>query len=110
MVYIGFSVQSHKLYTQVLCKKYRHCAPVVITKDKCIIYQFVNMFKQEQISIKPRDLHILKQYGWIFIKHNDSFYPNTHFPGLTCVQYTKRICRIKKLNIQTPDKLFKFLK
>ncbi len=109
MIYIGFSTHSHKLYARILCKKYKHCAPVIVNKNECIIYQFVNAYKQEKISIKPRDLNILKQHGWTFVKYNCKINPDTKFVALTCVQFTKHLCGIKNIMIQTPDKLFNFL-
>ena len=45
MIYIGFSKRSHKLYARVLCKNFKHCAPVDIQGNKCLIYQFVHKNK-----------------------------------------------------------------
>ncbi len=112
MIYIGFSTKSHKIIAQTLCKQFRHCAPIVIKNDKGIIYQFVNTNNIVKIYIKSRDIKILERYGWKFIKYNGKFAPKNALKQqniYSCVQFTKRACGIKKITIQTPDGLFRFL-
>ena len=111
MIYIGFSNTSHKLYTKILCKNFRHCAVFLIKKETCIIYQFVQPGKIILIPIRKSDIKILKKYGWFFIRYNKKTLPNKEkrFMCLTCVQYTKYLCGIKNIKIQTPDGLFKYL-
>lgn len=107
-LYIGFSTRTHKIYAKMFCKKFRHCAPVLFYKNKCVIYQFVKQNKIVPITIKHRDIKILQQYGWVFIKYNNKFIlTNTH--ALTCVQFTKASCGIKNKAIQRPDALFKYI-
>jgi len=111
MNYIGFSQKTHKLYAKILCKKFRHCAPVIVYKNKCVIYQFVRSGHIKPINIKPRDLGILERHGWVFIKYNKPFnrehIADNH--AITCVQFTKSICKIKARTIQTPDALLKHI-
>lgn len=111
MNYIGFSTQTHKIYAKILCKKFRHCAPIIIYKDKCVLYQFICPKNIVPIIIKRRDLRILEHYGWIFVKYNNKFnykhILNNH--ALTCVQFTKSVCNVNKRRIQTPDALLKYL-
>ena len=109
MLYVGFSTKSHKLYTHILCNHFCHCAPVIITNKKCFIYQFTKLNNVVLIPIKKRDIDILKQYGWKFIKYNRPVTPLPRFKGFTCVQFTKKICGIKNIFIQTPDSLFNYL-
>ncbi len=111
IIYIGFSKNTHKLYAKILCKNFRHCAPVIINKKDVILYQFVNRKKIVPIQLKLRDINILAKYGWKFIKFKTkSFTPKTiKNKSLTCVQFTKNVCGIKNIFIQTPDQLFKFL-
>lgn len=111
MLYIGFSKKSHKLSAKILCKKYRHCAPVLITKEKCIIYQFVSYKKIVPIYIRPYDINTLKHFGWIFIKYNTKFDHRRvlNSKAFTCVQFTKHVLNIKNIMIQTPDALLKYL-
>ena len=112
IAYIGFSVKTHKLHARILCRKYKHCAPVIITANQTVIYQFVNTGKIIPIKLRKNDLNRLTNYGWIFIKCNHT--PicddicNIH--ALTCVQFTKRVYSIKKIFIQTPDALLRYLK
>ena len=111
MIYIGFSKRSHKLYARILCKKFRHCAPVDIHGNKCLLYQFVHKNKIVIIPITKRDLSILSKYGWKFIKYNYSIAPKDikTDKSWTCVQFTKRVCKIKNKRVQTPYDLFKYL-
>ena len=111
MIYIGFSTRTHKIYARIFCRKYRHVAPVLITKNKCIIYQFVGFNKIALIPIKKRDLSILNRYGWKFIRYNCKFTPRKAIKTqtITCVQFTKCACGIKNLTIQTPDALMKYI-
>lgn len=111
MLYIGFSTKSHKIIAQIVCKHFRHCAPIVIKDGNGIIYQFVNMNNIVKIHIKSRDIKILRQHGWKFIKYNVKISPERVLKTktITCVQFTKHFCGIKKIAIQTPDAFFKFL-
>jgi len=112
MIYIGFSTRTHKKLAQMICQQFRHVAPIVITKNKCIIYQFIRTNKIVPVYIKPRDLKILSKHGWIFVKYDhkfDSGHTLNIIPALSCVQFVKRVCRIKKLIIQTPDSLLKYI-
>lgn len=111
VMYIGFSTRTHKIHARIICKTYKHCAPVIITKNQAVLYQFIRPFHIVAIPIKIRDLTILKYYGWKFVKYNAK---NTRTiklnnNAITCVQFTKNACKIKNMRIQTPDKLLKYL-
>ena len=108
MLYIGFSVYSHKTHAQIFCHKYKHCAPIVIHGTNITIYQFVRINKIVKINIKKQDLDILKKHGWKFIKYSNQIpkINKTHY--LTCVQFTKQACGIKNIKIQTPDALLRY--
>lgn len=111
MIYIGFSKRSHKLYARVLCKNFKHCAPIDIQDNKCVIYQFVHKNKIVIIPVTKRDLSILNKYGWKFIKYDTditSIDINSD-KSWTCVQFTKHVCNIENKWIQTPDDLYKYL-
>lgn len=111
MIYIGFSKNTNKLLSKILCHKFRHCAPILINNNKCIIYQFVKYKQIRTIPITKRDLKILKQYGWDFIKMNKKQNINNAIQTKpkTCVQFTKTACNIKCKRIQTPYSLYKYL-
>lgn len=110
IIYIGFSTKTHKFIAHIICHKFKHCAPIVINKNTCEIYQFT---KHKQISIIPiqkRDMKILEKYGWKFVKYNIPRLPNiSNINALTCVQFTKRFCHIKRFRIQTPDGLLRYI-
>ena len=111
MIYIGFSTQSNKLSARILCRTYRHCGPILIARNKCVLYQFVRYKKIVPISINRRDINILKHFGWYFIKYDGAII-NKHLlksNAITCVQFTKRAIGIKDITIQTPDTLLKYL-
>ena len=111
IIYIGFSTKTNKILARIFCHHFKHCAPIVITKNKCELYQFTKPSDITIIPIKKRDFKILEQYGWKFVKYNAKN-PNVKplkIHALTCVQFTKRFCDIKKIGIQTPFCLFKYL-
>ena len=76
------------------------------------MYQFTNQNKITIIKITKRDIKILEQYGWKFIKYDVKEIPYNALKihAITCVQFTKKFCHIKKITIQTPDALFAYLK
>ena len=109
MLYIGFSKKSHKIHANLFCKHYKHCAPIKINGNSAVIYQFVRINKIVKIKIHKKDLSILEQYGWNFIKYTTDIEHIANPICLTCVQFTKRICGINNIKIQTPLALFKYL-
>lgn len=114
MIYIAFSKQTHKLFAKIFCRNFRHCAPMIKTKDKFILYQFIDRNHIAKIKLSKRDLQILVKHGWEFIQYGNKNAPQ-HAKGikptsLTCIQFTKRICGIKNIFIQRPDDLYKYVK
>ena len=96
---------------RIFCRHFKHCAPVVTKKNRFEIYQFTNIKNINIIPIKKRDIKVLEQYGWRFIKYSAKSLPQNalNIHALTCVQFTKKFCGIKKVSIQTPDELLKYL-
>lgn len=109
MLYIGFSNYSNKIHAKILCHKYKHCAPVIINGDNVVMYQFVRTNKTAKIIMHKRDLKILEKHGWCFVKYNADNPNITKKCYLTCVQFTKSICKIRNIKIQTPLALFRYL-
>ena len=109
MLYIGFSNYSNKFYAKIFCKQYKHCAPIVVNKNGAIIYQFVHINKTVKINIKKSGLKLLKQHGWTLIKYPIQLKEKHTMLCLTCVQFTKRVCGIKNIKIQTPSSLLNYL-
>ena len=111
MIYIGFSTKTHRFYARVLCRHFRHTAPILVIGDRCIIYQFISPRQISLIAVRTKDLKILKMFGWKFIKYHGKFTPQITLKqkNINCVQFTKHACNIKNIFIQTPDSLFKYL-
>ena len=111
IIYIGFSTKSHKILARFFCRKFRHCGPIVIHKNRCEMYQFTNSKQISIIKIKRRDIKILMKYDWIFVKYNMKRFPKNalNIHAITCVQFTKKFCDIRNASIQTPDALFEYL-
>ena len=114
MIYIAFSMYSHKLSAKIFCRHFKHCAPMIETKDCFILYQFEKRNRIVQIQLSRRDLKILSAHGWEFIQYNAKFAPQhakeTKTTSLTCVQFTKHVCGIKNIFMQRPDDLYKYIK
>ena len=109
MLYIGFSNYSNKTISRLFCKQYKHCAPVLVNGDTVLIYQFVRINKISKIRIRKKDLKTLKMHGWKFVRYHKNSKQISHKICFTCVQFTKAVCGIKNINIQTPLALFKYL-
>jgi len=109
MLYIGFSNYSSKCYANILCKKYKHCAPVIINKKDVIIYQFIRINKVAKILVQKNDIKKLERHGWTFVKIASHTRETLAEHCLTCVQFTKKMCGIKNITIQTPLALFNYL-
>lgn len=106
MIIIAFSKKTSKILPRILCRKWRHVAPIVMENNKLMLYQFIRKNRVEKIPLKMRDIKILMQYGWVFytIKSEPNKKPNFN-NAWTCVQMTKDIAKIKNIWIQTPNAL-----
>ena len=111
MIYIGFSKQSNKIIANMFCNKFKHCAPIIIKQNKCFLYQFTSQRNICIICLNKKDLKLLTEYGWIFIRYNNNINLQNalYKKSLTCVQFTKKFCNIKNIKIQTPDFLLKYI-
>ena len=109
MLYIGFSNYSKKIHARLFCSKYKHCAPIIINDNTVIIYQFVHINKIVKIFIQKKDLKILRRHGWKIVKYSSNPKQFSDLFCFTCVQFTKKVCGIKNISIQTPLALFNYL-
>lgn len=119
MVIIAFSKHTSKLLPRILCRQWRHCAPMVPVTAKdgrtWRMYQFVHTGNVQQIHISTRDMNILRKHGWTFIcladiNITDEFckWAKNGARGChSCVQLTRRAIRMKKPYIQTPNCLMR---
>ncbi len=110
MIIIAFCKHTTKKIPNLLCRGYKHAAPIAAYPDKLIMYQFVRHGVTEKIELHMRDLQILQKHGWHFVyltgDISHDFCINTAY---TCVQLSKQAIGIKNWQIQTPQRLYKFL-
>lgn len=112
MIIFAFSNKTSKKIPQIICKKYKHVAPIVTKGDKLTMYQFIKYGHVEIINLRSRDLKILQSHGWKFIYLTDASQPddfNLH-NAITCVHMAKKIIKMQNIFIQTPLALYKKLK
>lgn len=110
MIIIGFSGRTTNICWRVMCRRFRHVAPIVVIENKMYMYQFEKRGQIKQICVGERELKILGQYGWEFI-YMPSVFPicaNTD-NAYTCVDMTKQMIGIKNIWVQTPYRLYKML-
>lgn len=112
MIIIAFCTQTSKFLPRVLCRHFRHCAPIIVrpgAQKPFVMYQFVTRRNIARVTLNARDINILRAHGWEFI-----CVPNINPDvdargGITCVDFTKRVIKLRHRRIQTPDALFKYL-
>lgn len=111
MIIIGFSTKTSKILPRILCKHFKHCAPIIKVGENFLMYQFVKHNDIKAIPITSYGLKLLKGAGWKFIKTNlkPAKYPKS-YNAVTCVCFTKKFIGIHAPFIQTPDALYRKLK
>lgn len=111
MMIIAFSKNTSKILPHMLCRHFRHCAPIICNGHDLIMYQFIKHNHIEQIHIKSRDIAILHAHGWEFIYISPGGPVNkcnlSHV--YSCVDLSKRIIGLKSIFIQTPYMLYKHI-
>lgn len=112
MIIIAFSARTSKILPRILCRHFRHCAPIISTTGpgkSFVMYQFVRRGCVATFHMNARDMNILRANGWEFICIPDANTHNIATGGATCVQFTKRTVGMHHIWIQTPDALYKHL-
>lgn len=110
MVIIAFATKSGKFLPNIFCKNFKHCAVIVRNKNEFLMYQFSAHKRVCQISIRMRDINILRAHGWrfVYLPRNINPYFNPH-KAWTCVGASKDAIGMRAPFIQTPDALYKKL-
>lgn len=110
MMIIAFSDKTGKMLPRVVCKKFKHCAPIVRTDCGLVMYHFVRRGHIYKIKLRDCDIRRMTQMGWKFCYINGECnrYFNPHH-AMTCVGLTKRAIGIHRWQIQTPDSLYRYL-
>lgn len=110
MIIIAASNKTNKTLSRLLCKNWKHVAPIVANNDKLTLYQFTRAWRHATpIKLQWRDMKILEQHGWIFIPLSYT-QTNTNIEkirAVTCVAFTKRAIGLSDIKIQTPNQLIK---
>ena len=111
MIIIAFSENTSKLLPRILCRRFRHCAPIICNRNNLIMYQFVHRNKIEQICLRTRDIALLRAHGWHFVYLPTDIQIHDHclLRAYSCVDLSKRAIGMKSLFIQTPLALYKKL-
>ena len=110
MVIIAFSNKTSKILPRIICRHFRHCAPIFRIDNKLIMYQFTNMHNITKIELHNRDIAILRAHGWRFIYiPTDAPHDFATIHAYSCVCLSKRAIGIHNKLIQTPYALYKYI-
>ena len=110
MIIFAFSTKTTKILPRIICRHYRHVAPIIIdTNNQMVMYQFVRYKKIVPIPVNKHGLRLLKQHGWLFIQTNKKPILDNINNSISCVDLAKRISNIYAPYIQTPDALYKMI-
>lgn len=112
MIIVGFTYKTSKILPRIFCRRFRHCAPIVINANgKMQMYQFVRRNNIAKIDINMRDVRLLRAHGWVFIclpcVVARRFCPRR---ARTCVALTCDIMGLRGPRPITPYGLFRKLK
>lgn len=111
MIIIGFSTKTSKILPRILCKHFKHCAPIIKVGENFLMYQFIKHNDIKTIPMTAQGLGLLKRAGWQFVKINKKPLKNLkRYKAITCVCFTKKFIGMHELFIQTPDALYRKLK
>ncbi len=110
MVIIAFAKNTSKLFPRLFCRHFYHCALIVPAGGALMLYQFTRRGHVTKISLRPRDLRVLRAHGWRFIYVTKNVpYDIDVTQSWTCVDMTKRALGIHAPLIQTPYGLYKYI-
>jgi len=110
MVIIAFSEKTSKIFPRIVCRRFRHCAPIIPTGRHMIMYQFTAPGRVAKIKINMSGVRRLRAAGWRFIYVPGAAAADFDARGaLTCVALSKRALSLHAVRIQTPDALYNYL-
>ena len=112
MIIIAFAPNTSKLLSRIICRRFKHVAPIYVKQNKLIMYQFISHNNIAQIPLQMRDLKILARHGWMFILLRSvcKKIPSGDIENIsaaTCVSMAKQIIGMRNMLIQTPYALYK---
>lgn len=111
MIIIAFSNKTSKFIPNILCRKFKHVAPIVPRGNKLIMFQFIAPGRIEKIALRVRDIKILKTHGWRFVYIDGATLAHDFNPyhARSCVDLAKQAIGLHNWRIQTPYALYKNL-
>lgn len=110
MIIIAFSDKTSKILPRMVCRKFRHCAPIVpAAHGRMTMYQFTSPGHVSKIDLCMRDIRLLARNGWCFVYIPCDAVPNFDAHAYSCVALSKQALRLHRPLIQTPDGLYKHL-
>ena len=110
MIIIAFSDKTSKILPRLICRKFKHVAPIAVHNDKLVMYQFVRRNICVKVHLRMKDIKILNKNGWSFIYLTGDVPPNFNTKNVrTCVELAKRAIGLKRRLIQTPNAMYKYL-
>ncbi len=113
MIIIAFSLNTSKILPRIFCRHFRHCAviiPQIGAHSELHLYQFLRRKQIARLSLKCRDINVLRGHGWRFLYiPGDITVPKDAMRAMTCVNFTKRVIGMHAPLVQTPDALYRRL-
>jgi len=109
MIIIGFTHRTSKILPRLFCRHFRHCAVILKDKENKYILIQAGLGIRKLIVLQKRDLKILEQYGWVFVKFPTAGASCPMPYSTTCVGFVKRTLDIRAPFIWTPDQLYRYL-
>lgn len=110
MVIIAFSEKTSKILPRIICRRFRHCAPITPMGRGMILHQFSSPGHITKIPINIRGISRLQKQGWRFIYLPIDAPGNLGSHAFSCVDLSKRALRLNAPHIQTPDALYRHLR
>lgn len=110
MIIIGFSEKTSKILPRIICRRFKHCAPIIPMGRDMIMYQFSSPGCITKIQINMHGIRRLQLHGWQFIYLPiDAPAQFDLMNAFSCVDLSKRAIRMHAPGILTPDALYKHL-
>lgn len=109
MIIVGFTYKTSKILPRIFCRRFRHCAPIIIGADgKMKMYQFIQHGNVATLVINMRDVRLLRAHGWVFVCiPNANIHKSNLAKHWTCVAMTCNAIGMRYPHPITPYGLYK---
>lgn len=110
MIIIAFSKKTSKFLPRIICRNFKHCAPIIVTNGTMYMLQFTSPKRIYKIPMDNRAIRTLGAHGWKFVYVPRSLPADfCACAAFSCVDLSKRALRLHAPRIQTPDSLYRYL-